>query len=183
MLFSLWPCCIIPLSLKLVSSFSDMSWGGNFFTYKFWGNTNQGYYPIIDNRLAHLEPLLGKINVPNTRDSKDPLLHAKPISDMTNKIPKEAERQVQITICQSGGGQSHDNTDPSQSGDSDTSSSDSEDNNFQVKNLEEEKAEVEASKAKEEDIDKTVEEEKIIKRKKESSTSPVTKKTKKRKKR
>ena len=83
-----------------------MSGGGNFCNNKFWGNTNQGYYPIIDNRLAHLEPILGEVNLPSTRDSKDSILHAKPISDTINKIPKEAKRQVQVTICQSGGGPS-----------------------------------------------------------------------------
>ena len=139
--------------IMVFSFISAMSGGGNFFTNKFWGNTNQGYYPIIDNRLAHLEPLLGLVNQPNTKDSKDPLLHAKPISDPTpNIIPKEAARQVAVTICQSGGGPS----DPSQSGDSDNSSSDSEDNNFQVENLEEEKEKVEPTKVKEKAVKEEV---------------------------
>ena len=164
--------------IMVFSFISAMSGGGNFFTNKFWGNTNQGYYPIIDNRLAHLEPLLGLVNQPNTKDSKNPLLHAKPISDPTpNIIPKEAARQVAVTICQSGGGPS----DPSQSGDSDNSSSDSEDNNFQVENLEEEKEKVEPTKVKEkavkeEALEKKVEEEKVNKRKKKTSPSPIRKK-------
>ena len=165
-----------------------MSGGGNFFTNNFRGNTDQGYYPIINPRLAHLEPLLEEVNLPNTRDYKDPLVHAKPLSDSTSKIPKEAKSQVQVTICQVGGGRSPNKSDPSQLSDSDNSSSDSEDNNFQVANLEEEKAEVEAAKAeaaeaeveaekvKEESTETKVKEESVNKRKKETLLSPVTKK-------
>ena len=77
-----------------------MSGGGNFYTNNFWGNTDQGYYPIINHRLTALEPLLEEVNQPNTRDSKNPLLHAKPLSDTTGEIPKEAKSQVQVTISQ-----------------------------------------------------------------------------------
>ena len=100
-----------------------MSGGGNFFTNNFWGNTDQGYYPIINPRLAHLEPLLEEVNLPNTRDYKDPLVHAKPLSDTTREISKEAKSQVQVTICQVGGGRSLNKSDPSQLSDSDNSSS------------------------------------------------------------
>ena len=157
-----------------------MSGGGNFFTNNFWGNTDQGYYPIINPRLAHLEPLLEEVNLPNTRDYKNPLVHAKPLSDSTSEIPKEAKSQVQVTICQVGGG-----SDPSQLSDSD--SSDSEDNNFQVANLEEEKveaakaesAEPEVEKVKEESTETKEQEESFNKRKKGTLLSPVTKKKRK----
>ena len=159
-----------------------MSGGGNFFTNNFWGNTDQGYYPIINPRLAHLEPLLEEVNLPNTRDYKNPLVHAKPLSDSTSEIPKEAKSQVQVTICQVGGG-----SDPSQLSDSDNSSSDSEDNNFQVANLEEEKveaakaesAEPEVEKVKEESTETKEQEESFNKRKKGTLLSPVTKKKRK----
>ena len=159
-----------------------MSGGGNFVTNNFWGNTDQGYYPIINPRLAHLEPLLEEVNLPNTRDYKNPLVHAKPLSDSTSEIPKEAKSQVQVTICQVGGG-----SDPSQLSDSDNSSSDSEDNNFQVANLEEEKveaakaesAEPEVEKVKEESTETKEQEESFNKRKKGTLLSPVTKKKRK----
>ena len=160
-----------------------MSGGGNFFTNNFWGNTDQGYYPIINPRLAHLEPLLEEVNLPNTRDYKNPLVHAKPLSDSTSEIPKEAKSQVQVTICQVGVGRSPNKSDPSQISDSDNSSSDSKDNNFQVANLEEEKVEAAKAESAEPEVEESTEtkeqEESFNKRKKGTLLSPVTKKKRK----
>ena len=77
---------------------------------------------------------------------------------------------------QVGGGKS-----PKESEDSDNSSSDSEDNNFQVANLDEvkaevEAAEVEAAEVKKDSTETKVKEEGVNKRKKETLLSPVTKK-------
>ena len=70
---------------------------------------------------------------------------------------------------------------PKESEDSDNSSLDSEDNNFQVANLDEvkaevEAAEVEAAEVKKESTETKVKEEGVNKRKKETLLSPVTKK-------
>ena len=74
--------------------------GGPYFHNKFWQKNR--YLPILVQ--SEVEPFLHSTNTPDTEKTKDPLVVAKPISSDADEIPPVVARNVQVTICQNGGG-------------------------------------------------------------------------------
>ena len=67
--------------------------GGPYFLNKFWHkNPYTRYLPILVQ--SEVEPFLHSTNLPNTEQTKDPLIVAKPISSDADEIPPVVARNV-----------------------------------------------------------------------------------------